>query len=228
MKFPRIGRDTSKEDTPNTVKLQLTIKRLLATQDKRYDQPAVREETPFEKDTLTETSQGTPEEEAKPVVKRKKTRKTKGVKTNMKHCFPRINGHIYAPLCGPHGHLKRLAKKVGNTLNRNKYSSPALGLMAFESTKENGLGIEYVDLGPEEDIKTMWVFEQRNLGRPPFKVMIEQPYEYIENRLVEVFLKISRVAPLTGPEIEALLIGMRDFDGFGPSSRGKISNISII
>ena len=223
MKNPikRLQRNVESDNTaPNIFKLKIKISKLLATQQ-REPSKIMPMTTTFEKQVDTEKSQGTPEQKALPTKERKRESTVTRTAKAKCHCFTRNgDGHIYDFLGGRFGHLKRLATKVGATLSKNSYSPTALGLIRFKP--------DLVDLGKDEDVETTWILQKRNLPRPPFKVMVWQPFESVHDRTAEVEMHVSRLCPLSAKEINALLIGMNDFDGFAATSRGVIESIEIV
>jgi len=217
-----------KEDS-EVVQLELQFGKLLATQNEALDSRVTRTKLGFQKEQMTERKEGTPETELsdaktkKPTSKRVRGQKREDTRSLLCHCFPRVNNgdsgqHVFSELGGPWGHIKRTLNRGADAMNIALYKRPALGLIRFEP--------EIVDLGAvgENDVSYTDVLEPRSRGKTRELTL----YETVTNRTVKINMLISQTCPLTGEEISALLTALRDYDGFGPSSRGKITSIKVL
>jgi len=217
-----------KEDS-EVVKLEIQMGKLLATQNEALDTRVTRTKLGFQKEQVTEHKEGTPETELseaktkKPISKRVRGQKREDTRQLLCHNFPRVNNgdktqHILSELGGPWGHIKRTMNRAAKAMNIAEYKRPSLGLICFEP--------EIVDLGEvgETGVSYTDVLEPRSRGKSRELTL----YETLTNRTCQINMLISQTCPLTGEEISALLTALRDYDGFGPSSRGKITSIKVL
>lgn len=217
------------KDEPEVVELEFHIAKLLAQQNSALETRVKRTKLGYEKVQETTQQEGTPETELGdekkkyPKTRRKKESKRMDIQSLPCRCFNKINGngealpHVLAEMGGTWGHLKRTLHKAVEAMNMAKYKKPSIGLLRFEP--------EIVDLGPVKsgDITFTEVLEPRSRGTARELVL----FETVHDRIAKVKLLISRTCPLTGEEIGSLLEAIRDYDGFGPSSRGKISAVKV-
>ena len=181
-----------------------------------YDTRTQLSKLGFQQQQMTEYKEQTEDDqEKKPVQKRMRKKARKDVLDVLTHCFKRNGNDIIVPLGGPFGYLKTLMRKAVEAVKFNKYSAPSVELISFEP--------EEVNLGKAENLTLTYVLEPRSRGNARELVA----YETAKNRECDILMKVSKTCPLSLPEIKALLTAMKDYDGFGPSRRGKIESIEI-
>lgn len=199
--------------------IKVNIKSICAQQDEEFDTRIEKTTTGFEK-TLTTVKTEMADDKIKdsPLERKRKSKRT-DIHSYVLHNFPRVDGFLIANLGGTYGLLKSTLNKAVNAIGMAEYKKPSIAFIRFYP--------EIINLCKESDatIKYQPVLEPRSRGTTREKVYYER---IISSFTVDIKMAISKVCPLTGKEIGALIQAIVDYDGFGASGRGQIASIEII